>query len=171
MHARNLLLLTLTSLALPTLADTVWLKNGDRLTGKISVLDGGKLLVETDYGGSIPVDWNKVRTLEADQLLLVEMHGSEDELARKLEAGDEGQVILNNGTGPRSVPLASISQIIHPKPLVQDFHWEGDVDVALDYKRAETDTDDYHVSFDTKAKHGSGGTMRAPNTTASTATA
>ncbi|WP_028239707.1 DUF481 domain-containing protein [Stutzerimonas azotifigens] len=154
MHARNLLLLTLTSLALPTLADTVWLKNGDRLTGKISVLDGGKLLVETDYGGSIPVDWNKVRTLEADQLLLVEMHGSEDELARKLEAGDEGQVILNNGTGPRSVPLASISQIIHPKPLVQDFHWEGDVDVALDYKRAETDTDDYHVSFDTKAKHG-----------------
>ena len=28
------------------LADTVWLKNGDRLTGKIKVFDGGKLLIQ-----------------------------------------------------------------------------------------------------------------------------
>jgi hypothetical protein len=33
-------------------ADTVWLKNGDRLTGTIRFFDGSKLLLETDYGRS-----------------------------------------------------------------------------------------------------------------------
>ena len=46
-----------------TFADTVWMKNGDRLTGTIRVFDGGKLVLETDYGGTIPLDWKKVATL------------------------------------------------------------------------------------------------------------
>ena len=61
--------MSLSIVTLPALADTVWLKNGDRLTGKISVLDGGKLLIETEYGGSIPVKWKQVATLESDQQL------------------------------------------------------------------------------------------------------
>ncbi|HBB77228.1 MAG TPA: DUF481 domain-containing protein, partial [Pseudomonas sp.] len=48
MFPKTLLCVALSTLSLPLLADTVWLKNGDRLTGKISVLDGGKLLLETD---------------------------------------------------------------------------------------------------------------------------
>ncbi|WP_120994551.1 DUF481 domain-containing protein [Stutzerimonas urumqiensis] len=155
MYARSLFCLTLAALPLPALADTVWLKNGDRLTGKIAVLDGGKLLIETEYGGSIPIAWKQVATLESDRPLVVEFHGSpQDELSRSLSAADEGQVKLGNGSESRTVPLASISQLIHPKPLIQDFTWEGNVDVALDYKRAETNTDDYDVSFDTEAKHG-----------------
>ncbi|MNF47655.1 hypothetical protein D3C84_288620 [compost metagenome] len=41
-----------------------------------------------------------------------------------------------------------------PKPLVEDLTWTGNVDVSLDYKRAEKDTDDYDVDFNTKARHG-----------------
>ena len=29
----------------PAIADTVWMKNGDKLSGKIKVFDGGKLLL------------------------------------------------------------------------------------------------------------------------------
>ena len=154
MFSRTLLCLTLSTVSLPLLADTVWLKNGDRLTGKISVLDGGKLLVETDYGGSIPVDWKKVATLESNRKLLIKQDDVHGELAQSLQAAEDGRVILANGAEPRTVALASISQIIHPKPLIQDFTWKGNVDVAMDYKRAETDTDDYEVSIDTKARHG-----------------
>ncbi|HCW94842.1 MAG TPA: DUF481 domain-containing protein, partial [Pseudomonas sp.] len=71
MFSRTLLCASLCAFSLPALSDTIWLKNGDRLTGKISVLDGGKLLIETDYGGSIPVQWKKVRTLQSDQKLLI----------------------------------------------------------------------------------------------------
>ena len=54
-------------------ADTVWLKNGDRLSGTIRFFDGSKLLLETDYGGSIPLDWKKIATLESDHELLVKL--------------------------------------------------------------------------------------------------
>ena len=151
---RTLLCVTLSALSFPLLADTVWLKNGDRLTGKISVLDGGKLLVETSYGGSIPVKWNQVRTLESNQQLLVKESDVSGEVAKSLQAADDGMVTLSNGGTPRTVPLASITQIIHPKPIIQDLTWKGNVDVSLDYKRAETDKDDYDVAFKTSARHG-----------------
>lgn len=154
MFSRTLLCLTLSAVSLPVLADIVWLKNGDRLTGKISVLDGGKLLVETDYGGSIPVDWKKVATLESNRKLLIKQDDVQGELAQSLQAAEDGKVILANGGAPRTVALASISQIIHPKPLIQDLTWKGNIDVAMDYKRAETDTDDYDVSIDSTARHG-----------------
>ena len=152
--SRTLLCVTLSTLSLPTFADTVWLKNGDRLTGKISVLDGGKLLIETEYGGSIPVKWSQVATLESNQQLLVKEGDASGEVAKSLQAADDGMVTLSNGGAPRTVPLKSITQIIHPKPLIQDLTWKGNVDVALDYKRAETDTDDYDISFKTSARHG-----------------
>lgn len=66
MHSRSLLCLLAASLcASPALADTVWMKNGDRLSGKIKVFDGGKLLLETPYGGSIALDWKQVQTWKA----------------------------------------------------------------------------------------------------------
>jgi hypothetical protein len=150
----TLLSVTLASLSLPAFADTVWLKNGDRLTGKISVMDGGKLLIETEYGGSIPVKWSKVATLESDQQLLIQQEQAVGEVTKSLRAAEDGKVILANGDAPRTVALSSISQIIHPKPLIQDLTWKGNVDVALDYKRAETDTDDYDIALDTSARHG-----------------
>lgn len=154
MFPRTLFCATLSMLSLPLFADTVWLKNGDRLTGKISVLDGGKLLIETEYGGSIPVKWSQVATLESNQQLLVKQDDVTGEVAKSLQAADDGNVTLTNGGTPRTVPLASITQIIHPKPLIQDLTWKGNIDLAMDYKRAETDTDDYDVSFDTSARHG-----------------
>nr|GFC71593.1 hypothetical protein [Tanacetum cinerariifolium] len=100
MLSRTLLCLAITSASTPLLADTVWLKNGDKLTGTIKVFDGGKLLLNTKYAGDIPLDWKEVKTLESDQHLL------------------------------------------------------GNVDAALDFQRADKDTDDYNIAFKTSATHG-----------------
>jgi hypothetical protein len=135
-------------------ADTVWLKNGDRLTGTIKVFDGGKLMVDTAYGGSIPVDMKQVKTLETDQPLLVRQDAYNTEVAKSLKPADEGKVILANGDAPKTVELASIQQLMKPKPLVQDLTWKGNIDAALDFKRADTDTDDYNLAFKTTARHG-----------------
>ena len=79
MLSRTLLCLAVLSLTAPVLADTVWLKNGDRLTGKIKVFDGGKLLIQTDYAGAVPIDCKQVKTLESDQELLVKQMGQGDD--------------------------------------------------------------------------------------------
>ena len=154
MFTRTLLCLGLGVAATPLMADTVWMKNGDRLTGTIRVLDGGKLLLETDYGGSIPLDWKKIATLDSDRELLVKENDITGERAKSLQAADSGKVTLANGDAPKTVELASIKQIMKPRPLVEDFMWKGNVDVAMDYKRAESDTDDYDVDLKTQARHG-----------------
>lgn len=154
MLSRTLLCIALTAASASTLADTVWLKNGDRLTGKIKVFDGSRLVLETDYGGSIPLDWKKVATLESNQQLLIKEDDVTGERAKALKPAEEGKVILANGDQPKTVELASIAQIIRPKPVVEDLTWTGNVDVSMDYKRAESDTDDYDIDFKTKARHG-----------------
>ncbi|WP_422911333.1 DUF481 domain-containing protein [Pseudomonas sp. MAC6] len=154
MFSRTLLCLALCATATSVLADTVWLKNGDRLSGKIKFFDGGKLLLETDYGGAIALDWNKIATLESDQELLVKESAVGGERAKALQPAEPGKVTLANGEAPKTVELTSIQQILKPKPLIEDFVWKGNIDAALDYKRAERDTDDYDVRLKTQARHG-----------------
>ena len=154
MLSRTLLCLVVMCLAAPVFADTVWLKNGDRLSGKIKVFDGGKLLIQTEYAGAVPIDWKLVKTLESDQELLVKQDAWTGEKAKSLQAAEDGSVTLVNGEAPKTVALASIQQLIKPKPLVEDMVWKGNVDVAMDYKRADKDTDDYDLDFKTTARHG-----------------
>lgn len=154
MFTRTLLCVAVTCTMSSAFADTVWLKNGDRITGTIKVFDGGKLMVDTAYGGSIPVDMKQVKTLETTQPLLVRQDEYDSEIAKALKPADEGKVILANGDAPQTVELASIQQLMKPKPLVQDLSWKGNIDAALDFKRAETDTDDYNLAFKTTARHG-----------------
>jgi len=154
MLSRTLLCLAVVSVSTPLLADTVWLKNGDKLSGKITVFDGGKLLIQTAYAGAVPIDWKQVKTLESDQELLVKQDAYNGEKAKSLKAADDGKVTLANGEAPKTVELASIQQILKPKPIVEDLVWKGNVDMALDYQRAERDTDDYDVGFKTTARHG-----------------
>ena len=154
MFSRSLLCLAVFSASTPLLADTVWLKNGDKLSGKISLFDGGKLLIQTQYAGAVTIDWKEVKTLESDQELLVKQDAYSGEKAKSLSAADDGKVTLANGEAPKTVELASIQQILKPKPVVEDLVWKGNVDLALDYQRAEKDTDDYDIGFKTTARHG-----------------
>ncbi len=154
MLSRTLLCLAITTVSTPLLADTVWLKNGDRLTGTIKVFDGGKLLLQTEYGGAIPLDWKQVKTLQSDQPLLVKQDEHTGEVSKSLQALDDGKVVLANSDAPKTVELASIHQIIKPKPVITDLVWKGNIDAALDFQQAENDTNDYNIAFKTSARHG-----------------
>ncbi|WP_242204785.1 MULTISPECIES: DUF481 domain-containing protein [unclassified Pseudomonas] len=154
MLSRSLLCLAVFSASTPLLADTVWLKNGDKLSGTITVFDGGKLLIQTKYAGAVTIDWKEVKTLDSDQHLLVKQDAYTGEVSKSLTAAEDGKVTLANGEAPKTVELASIQQILKPKPVVEDLVWKGNVDLALDYQRAEKDTDDYDVGFKTTARHG-----------------
>lgn len=152
--SRFLLCLALAASSTPLIADTVWLKNGDKLTGTIELVDGGKLLLKTDYAGSITLDLHKVATLESERELLVKQDDFTGERVKSLKPAGEGQVELVNGEVPNVVALASIDQVLPPKPLLQDMLWTGRVDFSADYKSAENDVQDYDIDLATQARHG-----------------
>jgi hypothetical protein len=130
MLPKTLLCIAVFSASSVAMADTVWMKNGDRLTGTIKVFDGGKLMLDTKYGGSIPLDMKEVKTLQSDQELLVKQDAYSGEKAKSLKASDDGKVTLENGEAPKTVELASIQQIMKPKPVIQDLTITGAVDLA-----------------------------------------
>lgn len=151
MRWQNLWLL-LCCFSLPVAADTVWLKNGDRLTGTIVLLEDGKLVLSTKYAGRILIDWADVSTLRSEQALLVKQSGFVTEESKSLVAAGEGMVRLENHQS-KTLPLADITEIVPPRPFIEDFVWEGNLDGKLNLDRDEDHTDDVRLKLDSSIKH------------------
>jgi hypothetical protein len=66
--AAGLLLFFLTATAL---ADEVFLKNGNHLSGALVSMGEGKLVLETDFAGRLTIDWGSVERLSTDAPLTV----------------------------------------------------------------------------------------------------
>jgi len=134
-------------------ADTVWLDNGDRLTGKIVLMDGGKLVLKTRYAGQVTIDWKDIDTLRSEKPLLVKRNLTETLASERLEAAGTGMVRVVNGKEV-VMPLADIHQLIPPRPLIEDRVWEGNLDAKLDLERNEDETDEFKIKGDTRVSHG-----------------
>lgn len=132
-------------------ADTVWMKNGDRLTGTIVLLDGEKMLLKTDYA-HITLDWNKVATLESDRELLLKDEAEVERYVTRIRSSADGQVRINDS--PQAIELTDIHQLMAPKPFLPDWVWTGNVDFSFEFKEAERDIKDYDIDFTTNARHG-----------------
>ncbi|WP_339906802.1 DUF481 domain-containing protein [Pseudomonas guineae] len=153
MLLRTLLCLLIISLAAPVWADTVWLNNGDRLSGEIVLLDGGKLALKTKYAGQVLIAWKDIDTLRSDKPLLIRRQGLDSERSNQLEAAGQGMVrVVSERT--QTVPLASIKRLIPPRAVLQDRLWEGNLDAKLDMERDDDDTDEWKLKGNTRMEHG-----------------
>lgn len=66
------LLMTVALGATTIFADTVVLKNGDRLTGTITTVNGQQVTLKTDAAGDINIKWSAIQQLTSDSLLYVQ---------------------------------------------------------------------------------------------------
>jgi hypothetical protein len=73
----------------PLLADEILLENGDRLTGTVLKVEGGKLTLKTDYAGEIQVPVEKIKKLSTRQPSEVHLNDGEV-LKGKLKDGRRG---------------------------------------------------------------------------------
>ncbi|MEH0833769.1 DUF481 domain-containing protein [Pectobacterium cacticida] len=143
----------------PSQADTIWLDNGDKLTGKITLLDGNKLFIDTDYAGAISVAWDKVKTFESDHGLVIQGERyKKGILYPSVKPGENRAIVAspslaNDADGPQILPLTQITSIVAQKPLVTDFAWTGNIDAGMAHKKSSTETDNYDVTLNTKARH------------------
>ncbi|MDO9624248.1 MAG: DUF481 domain-containing protein [Pseudomonas sp.] len=153
MLLRTLLLSAFVGLVMPVSADTVWLSNGDRLSGEILLLDGGKLALKTRYAGQVLIDWKDIDTLRSDKPLLLRRQGLDSEHSKQLAAAGKGMVRVINAT-TQTVPLASITRMVPPRPVLQDRLWEGNLDAKLDMERKADDSDEWKLKGNTRLEHG-----------------
>lgn len=153
MSLRILLLVLLSAHWLPAQADTVWLSNGDRLSGEILLLEGGKLALRTKYAGRVLIDWKDIETLSADKPFMLRRHGLDSEQSEQLRPAEPGKVRLVNGS-EQMVAMADIERLVPPRPVLKDRLWEGNLDAKLDMERNEDRTDEWKLKGNTRIEHG-----------------
>ncbi len=118
----------------PTSADTVWLSNGDILTGDIIKLDAGKLSLKTAYAGTLELDWSFVASLDSDKSFWVSLIGEEKGSWRQIEGQQTGVTVIEEDGQKRIFSAAWPVAAIHiDKPAIANT-WElgGNLTATLD---------------------------------------
>ena len=123
-------------------ADEVWLKNGDRLTGKVMSLEGGTLVFNTSYAGDLSIKWGEVVNLKTDEPIKVVL-GDETTAQGLVTPGDPGKVKVKAEqiAEPVTVDLANV-KTINPKPPMTT---KARVNVGASFTSGNTDTQDIYA--------------------------
>jgi putative salt-induced outer membrane protein YdiY len=139
----------------PTLrADTVVLKNGDRLTGTALKLDGGKLTFKTDYADAITITWDQVTNLTISKpMVLPTAKGNLN--VTGIERSDAG-LVVTTPSGPSTLAPADVTVLrttadqatyeasLHPNWA---HAWAGAANVNLALARGNSNTTTFGAGF------------------------
>ncbi len=79
---------------IPSLADTVLLVNGDRISGTVKQLEAGKLIVASDLLGTVRVQWSDVASLQSDSEFSVLTEDGRRLEGRLSRSGAETQIAM-----------------------------------------------------------------------------
>jgi putative salt-induced outer membrane protein YdiY len=136
-------------------ADTIELKNGDHLTGKVTQLVGGKLTLTTTYAGALTITWDDVTSVKLDKPLILPIEtktGKKIDI-RKLEITAIERTstgfTVTSATGPEQLPPVAVTTIrdaaaqqayeasLKPNLL---HGWVGTANVSIALARGNSDT-------------------------------
>jgi hypothetical protein len=147
--------LTLLAFIAPFLyADTVVLKNGDRLTGTAVKLDGGKLTFKTAYADAIAISWDQVTSLATSQPLVLPTPKG-NLTVTGIERSDAG-LVVTTPSGPSTLDPAVVTVLRSPadqQAYEASLHpswghaWAGAANVSLALARGNSDTATFGAGF------------------------
>lgn len=119
---------------------SVRLINGDRVTGKIVSMSGGKLVLESEMAGKIEIEIRNIETLESGDVL--EMHFSNGTVVKQaVNVASAGRVkIVGDGTIDSQEIAIGDLEFINP-PLPEAPRWKGSVSVGMTYTTGNTNNE------------------------------
>jgi putative salt-induced outer membrane protein YdiY len=141
-------------------ADTVMLKNGDRLTGTVEVSDDKDVTLKTDFAGEIKIQWSAVQELRTDKPIYV-VTPDKKTISGTVSTDGTNLVVhtANNATVP--VPLAQVTVIrssdvetayeksLHPSLLEA---WKGGATLGFAIARGNSETTNLTTGFNADRK-------------------
>lgn len=120
-----------------TFTDRVYLKNGDRLSGRIKELDRGKLRFKTETMNTVYLHWVDVQSLDSTTYLRVAVTDGSFKYGRLQKVDKVASVRVFDGKESIEIPALQISGM---QPLRVDEMFlrklEGEISAGVDYKQA-----------------------------------
>jgi putative salt-induced outer membrane protein len=150
-------------LATTARADTLVLKNGDRLTGTIEVSDGKDVTLKTDFAGEIKVHWASVQEVKSDESVYVLM--PDKSTVQGSVSTDGANLVVHPAAGSVvQLPMAAVTTVrssdqetkyektLHPDLLE---NWAGGVNLGFALARGNSETTNLNTGFtaDRKTLH------------------
>lgn len=107
-------LLTILSLPVDARADTVVLKNGDRVTGRVERVADGRLRIAVDWGATVEIPLADIASLQVDEavpLRLADGAALSGRVAPGASPGVARVVPAEAGRAPWEIPLVSLAAL------------------------------------------------------------
>ncbi|MBV1905069.1 MAG: DUF481 domain-containing protein [Pseudomonadales bacterium] len=125
-------------------ADTLHLKNGDRISGSLKSISEGKVLFETEYAGSLVLALDVVSGINTDKIFDIKLE-SKQTISGKLVWNDSGMSVLSGlGVEKKStaVDLASLVNANEDLQTHTNFEriWANRVDVNASLSTGNSDS-------------------------------
>lgn len=130
------------------LADQINLKNGDRLTGTIIKLDGGKLTMKSDLVGEVNIQWSNIERVISDQPLYVT--SKDGRVIIGTVTTSDGKIEIQTGAAGGVAIAKDTIQLIRSKDAQAAYEaelarqhqamWNGSTDAGLSATRGNADT-------------------------------
>lgn len=119
-------------------ADQITFKNGDKLTGKITTMEGGKMKIATAVAGEVVVDMKDIVTFSTDAP--IDIRTADGKAVSVQATSAEADQIK---AGEEVIAFTNIAKINPPAEV-----WTGAVVVAGQIVRGNTRTDDLAINID-----------------------
>ena len=133
-------------------ADEIVLVNGDRLSGKATRLEDGKLTIKTDYAAEVVIDWEQVAVLKIDSPLNVILIDGTTRKTRAVfyRAGYEDELPGGDQEAAETIEAARVKGLSdRVRPRVR---YTARLNAGLSQERGNTDADNFYVNAELIAR-------------------
>jgi putative salt-induced outer membrane protein YdiY len=111
-------------------ADTVVLRNGDLITGDFAGLDGGRLVIRTEYAGEVKIDLKAIDTFASDSEVTTILK-SETRLFGQISGdGETVQIFPMSGGPTRTIPTLDLVGIEQGRMAEEALRLSGRVNLG-----------------------------------------
>jgi putative salt-induced outer membrane protein YdiY len=129
-----------------SLADTIQLTNGDRISGRIIRLSEGEMTLETDYAGTISLVWDRVSGVVSEEPVQVVLN-DKTSLYGTLQSAAKGKIKLALGeiVETLSFDLAQVQAINPDTSGSKAIKLSGRINVGMSKTSGNTESEAHHI--------------------------
>lgn len=139
-------------------ADTVWMKNGDQITGSVKVIDSNKMVMETKYAGTITIKATEVKTFTIDKPAVVKNDlYAEKFFINEIKASEETGAIIIVDKKNEEQTVSITNNLILYKQKINEFMDEttfnGNIKGGFFFDKGTKKTEQYMLDTNIVVKH------------------
>ena len=119
--------------AASTFGDVVMFKSGDKLTGTVKQVSGGKMAFESKVAGELSLSMDDIQTFATDESITIEKPDG-TRIETKTAASEAGTITM--AASNTALPLTDIAKVNPDAPK-----WEGSLVAGANFARGNTHSD------------------------------